>query len=275
MKLLDELMEEARRIRAKEIRLNAELEAQSDYYNAQLLPVMLRSHDYFAAVIENLNIVAPDVHVRYPLNPQLEHGVSLKQSLYKFRADNKENPRQIDIFCRCTLEKPHEFYLSSPKQAQAHADLLDSYDFAYHRKNRLDRHHDISGATFILEGPMMAHIRMTAHPADKSIRFVLRNIEHQPVKRYSFAPDAVDEALLENVAKVLLRRIPRLVERKVDSTLRARLQDRIAHDRDETAQDIAQAYAEREAAKLAEKKSGLVDRAKFSAREFLKRIRSG
>jgi hypothetical protein len=30
-------------------------------------------------------------------------------------------------------------------------------------KNRLDRNHDITGATFILEGPMQVHIRLP-HP---------------------------------------------------------------------------------------------------------------
>lgn len=273
MNLLDELKEEVRKIKAKELRQNAEREAQAEYYDAHLRPAMLRAYEYFAAVVENLNIVEPDIHVRYPLNPQLEHGVNLKQSQYKFRADNKENPRQIDLFCRCTLEKPQEFYLSSLKQIQAHADLLDSYDFTYHRKNRLDRHHDIRGATFILEGPMMAHVRITANPADKTIRFVLRNIEHEPVKRYSFAPEAIDDALLERVAKVLLRRVPKLVERKVNSDFRAQLQDRIAQDRHETAQDIAMAYAEQDAAKLAQTNLRLRDRAKSSAREFLRRLR--
>lgn len=274
MNLLDELKEEVRRIKAREFRQTAELQAQSEYYSAHLRPAMLRAYEYFAAVVENLNIVEPDIHVRYPLNPLLEHGVGLKQSQYKFRADNKESPRQIDLFCRCTLEKPQDFYLSSLKQIQAHTELLDSYDFAYHRKNRLDRHHDIRGATFILEGPMMAHVRITANPADKSIRFVLRNIEPEPIKRYSFSPDAIDDELLERVAKVLLRRIPKLVERTVDSAFRAQLQDRIAQERQETAQDIAMAYAEQDAAKLAENNPSLVDRARFSARELLRRLRS-
>lgn len=275
MNLLDELKEEVRKIRANELRLNAELEAQAEYYNAHLRPAMLRAYDYFTAIVQNLNIVEPDIHVRYPLNPLLEHGVSLKQSQYKFRADNKENPRQIDLFCRCTLDKPQEFYLSSVKQLQAHADLLDAYDFAYHRKNRLDRHHDIRGATFILEGPMTAHIRITANPAERGVRFILRNIEHQPVKRYSFSPEAIDEALLERVARVLLRQIPMLVERNVDAEFRARLQDQIASDRNEVAQDIAAAYSEREAERLTANDAGLVDRARHSARALMKRMKRG
>jgi len=275
MNLLDELKEEVRKIRARESRQNAELEAQSEYYTAHLRPAMLRAHEYFAAIVENLNIVEPEIHVRYPLNPLLEHGVSLKQSQYKFRADNRETPRQIDIFCRCSLEKPQEFYLSSPKQVQALVELLDDYDFSYHRKNRLDRHHDIRGATFILEGPLTAHVRITANPADKSIRMVLRNIEHQSVKRYSFAPEAIDDALLERLARVLLRRIPMLVERTVPTALRARLQDQIAYDRQEAALDLADGRAEREAAARARKDTGLVHRARFSARELLKRITSG
>lgn len=278
MNLLDELKEEVRKIKSREFQQNAELEAQAQYYKTHLRPVMLRAHEYFAAIVESLNIVEPDIRVRYALNPLLENGVTLKQSQYKFRADSRDDPRQIDVFCRCTLDKPQEFYLSSPKQIQSHVELLEAHDFAYHRKNRLDRNHDIRGATFILEGPMTAHVRITANAADHTVRFVLRNIEHQPIKRYSFRPEAVDEALLESVAKVLLRRIPMLVERKVDSTFRAQLQDRIASDRFDIEQDLAQAQSDREAEQLAKKNASLVNRVRLTAservRELLKRIKS-
>lgn len=273
MNLLDELKEEVRKIRAREVQQNAELEAQAEYYTLHLRPAMLRAQEYFAAIVEHLNIVEPDIHVRYPLNPLLESGVNLKQSQYKFRSDDRGKPKKIDIFCRCSLEKPQEFYLSSPKLIQSHAELLESYDFSYHRKNRLDRNHDIRGATFILEGPMTAHIRISANPADKNVRFILRNIEHQPVKRYSFPPEDIDDALLERLAKVLLRRLPVLVDRQVDSAFRARLQDRIALDRHENARDMAQALAEQEAGKLAERNAGVALRARLSARELLKRIK--
>jgi hypothetical protein len=271
MGLLDDLQKEVKNIRAREIQLNAELEAQQEFYQEHLRPVMVRAYGYFAEVVENLNIVAPDVKAIYPLNPLLENGVALKQSQYTFRSDNRESPHQIDIFCKGTLEKPHEFYLSSQKSVLAHVDLLDRYNFPYHRKNRLDRHYEVRGATFILEGPMIVHIRIAASPADRSVHIGLRNVERQPVKRYKFSPDAIGEEFLERLAKVLIRQIPQLVEQKVDDNLRDQLRHQINRDSRQNEDDLALAYAERESAKATEKNTNLVNKTQSAVVERLRK----
>jgi hypothetical protein len=151
-------------------------------------------------------------------------------------------------------------------------ELLDNYNFPYHRKNRLDRHHNIQGAIIILEGPMMVHIRIAASPADRSVHIGLRNVEMQPVKRHKFSPDAVDDELLERIAKVLIRKEPVLVERSVDTRFRDQLRDQIARDKYETEQDIAQVYSEREAEKTALKNARLIYRAQRSVAERMREI---
>lgn len=275
MGLLDDLQKEVRNIRARETQLNAELDAQQDYYHQHLRPVMVRAYDYFAEIVDNLNIVAPEVKAVYPLNPLLENGIALKQSQYNFRADNRDSPHQIDIFCKCTMEKPHEFYLPSQKSVLVHADLLDRYSFPYHRKNRLDRHYEVRGATFILEGPMIVHIRIAASPADKRIHITFRNVERQPIKRYKFSPDTVDEEFLERLAKVLIRQIPLLVEPKVDGAFRAQLRNQINRDKGQNEDDLAQAFAERESAKAAEQKANLVNRTKSAVATRLREALKG
>jgi|GEM_PF-3330480 len=274
MSLLDDLQKEVRNIRAQEIQLNAEMEAQQIFYQEHLRPVMVRAYEYFAEIVENLNIVAPDVKANYPLNPLLEHGVALKQAQYDFKSDNKDNPHKIDIFCKCTLEKPHEFYLPNQKSVLAHADLLDRYNFPYHRKNRLDRHYEVRGATFILEGPMIVHIRIVANPADRNIHISFRNVERQPVKRYKFSPDTISEEFLERLAKVLIRQIPQLVEQKVGDTFRHQLSNQLDREGHLSDDDLVQAYAERESTKTAEKNTTLVNRTKSAVlarlREALK-----
>ncbi|MEZ5570879.1 MAG: hypothetical protein R3E64_02555 [Halioglobus sp.] len=273
MSLLNDLQEEVKKIRAREMAQDAKREAQAKYYQQQLRPVMQRAYAYFAEIVDNLNIIAPEIKVRYPLNPQLENGISLKQSQYKFRSDNRDNPQQIDIFCRCTLEKPHEFYLSSPKAIQQHVELLNSYNFAYHRKNRLNRHHEIRGATFILEGPMMVHIRIAANAADSSVHVGFRCLEQQPVKRYRFAPEDVTDELLERIAKVLMRQLTTLVDKKkVDPRLRHQLRSQIEQERFETEQDIAQAYADRQAAIQEQRTASMIHRTRHTVKEGARKL---
>jgi hypothetical protein len=272
MSLLRDLQEQVRKIRVQEAAQHAELDAQAEFYQLHLRPVMQRAYAYFAEIVEHLNVVAPDITVRYPLNPQIESGIAMKQSQYKFRADSRESPHQIDIFCRCTLQKPHEFYLSSPRGAQQHSELLDAYNFAYHRKNRLNRHHEICGATFILEGPMMVHIRIAASGADRAVQVGLRNLERQPVKRYRFSPEAVTEELFEQIAQVLLRQAPQLVDQKMDADRRHQLRNQIEQERVETEQDLAQAYAERQAALDAQREATLLHRTRRGLREQARKL---
>ena len=266
MSLLGDLQQEVRKIKAQEDRQSAELEAQHEYYQTHLQPVMVRVYEYFAEIVEHLNIVAPDVKASYPLNPLLEGGITLRQSQYKFRSDTRDHPYQIDILCKCTLEKPHEFYMSTPQSAAAHAALLNSYDFPFHQKNRLDRNHDITGATFILEGPMQAHIRVAASPADRCILVGLRNIEVTPIKRYRFKPEAIDDEFLDRLAKVLIRQVPQLVDMQVEQSFRDRLRQQIEQTRLEVELDLTQAYAEKLADEQAEKE------AKLNGRNLLPRI---
>ncbi len=109
MGLLDDLQNEARQIKVREAQQEVELAAQDAFYNAHLRPAMLRAYEYYAALIENLNIVAPDIQASYPLNPLIDSGIPLRQANYKIKLDSTETPRQIDIFCQYALAAPYKF----------------------------------------------------------------------------------------------------------------------------------------------------------------------
>ena len=115
MGLLDDLQNEARQIKVREAQQKVELAAQDEFYKAQLRPVMLRAYEYYAELIENLNVVAPDIQANYPLNPLIDGGIPLRQANYKIKLDSTETPRQIDIFCQCMLAAPYKFYLPGQK----------------------------------------------------------------------------------------------------------------------------------------------------------------
>jgi len=146
----------------------------------------------------------------------------------------------------------------------------------YHRKDVLDKLHDVRGATFFLEGPMKAHIRMLADPANKRISINLRNLENLPFKRYKFSPESIDDELLERLARMLIRQESTLVEVKVRDEVRDELRRKIETEKRQKEQDLAAAYALLEAEKLAEEDAKLVNRAKQvvvgRAGGFLKKV---
>lgn len=267
MSLLDELQVRADKLRLDEQERHKNLQLEQDFYDAELKPVMLVAYQYLSKLIENLTLVKPKITASYPLNPEDKSGITLNQTDYEFIFDHGERPHQLDIRCVCTLDRPVEFFLPSKTAVLKHSELLDDYRFFYHRRDRRDQTHDVSGATFILEGPMPVHIRIEASPADQCIYVHLRNLEPQPYKRYKFSADKIDSALLERIAKVLVREESMLVEVEVSEDFRSELRRRLEIENRRREEELAKAFAEMEAEKRAELEAKPSYRAKKALQE--------
>lgn len=272
MGLLDDLQSEVKKLKEDDLKQDAELRAQEEFYDAQLKPVMVRAYDYFSEIVENLKIVAPDIRPNYPIDPQEREGITLNQSDYQFDFDNVKNPRQINIYCTCTLEQPREFHVPTKDAVLKYAELLKSYGFPHHCKNHLDKLYNIRGGTFLLEGPLNIHIRILAHPADRCIYLIFRNLEDQPNKRYKFLPEAVDDVLLERLARVLIREESKLVEVQVSDGVRGELRRQLEQEKNRNEEDLAQAYLDMEAEKLAEEEAKLINRTKRAIAEGVDKV---
>ena len=262
MSLRDELRQEVREIQAGNVQTDTLQKADGAFYHDNLLPVMVEVHQYFAEVIENLNIIKPVIHPDYPFSPSAKDPVFLTQSDYKILVDDAKAPRQIDILCSATLEGTQEFFVRTREAVEKHASLLESYDFPFHRKNFLDEQYDVRGATFLLEGPLKVHIRILAHLEERCIHFYLRNLEEKPLKRHRFAPEAINESLLERLANVLLRKEKQLVEIRVSEEVRSDLRRQLDAEQRIKVQQLEEANAAREADSMAAREASLIYRAK-------------
>jgi hypothetical protein len=262
MGLLDDLKTEVVKKQQQESEHNTELTTQDEFYQQQLQSVMLRARDYLSEVVENLNAVAPEIYREYPLDPSLPDGIKLRQADYVFREDDSLNPRQLDLTCTCTLEKGHQFIAPTKEAVSRCAEMLESYKFPHHCRNKLDERHAVASATFILEGPMKVHIRLLAHPEDRCIYIFLQNIEDLPLKRYKFLPEKVDAELLDRLARVLVRKESKLVEVKLSDDVRDELRRKLELEKRGQEEELARAHAYREAEKLAEEEAKLANRAR-------------
>lgn len=279
MGLLDDLQARADKLRLNEQQRHQNLQLEKDFYEAELKPAMLMAYEYLSKLIENLNLVKPKITAHYPLNPENKAGIILNQTDYEFIFDHGEKPHQLDIRCVCTLDRPVEFFLPSKTAVLNHSELLDDYRFFYHRRDRRDQTYDVSGATFILEGPMPVHIRIEANPVDRCIYVHLRNLEPQPYKRYKFSAEKFDADLLERIAKVLVREESMLVEVEVSEDFRSELRRRLEIENRRKEEELAKAYAEMEAEEQAELEAKPSFRAKKAllekGRELETKLRGG
>jgi len=274
MGLLDDLKKQVEEKEQQERQQDAELKAQQEFYDEHLVQVMRRAHDYFSELVQQLNAVAPDVSPTYPLAPPQEPPLVLKQEGYGFRSDSYEKPTSIIVHCECRLDKRREFFVRSKAAVTNYAALLDSHKFPYYTKNELDQRHDVVNATFILEGPMKAQIRLVASPEDRCIYVDLLNIDTQPVKRHRLPPENLDETLLDRLARMLIREETTLVEVKISDDARAELRRKLEEEKRRKAEELAEAEAQREAERLAEEEAKLINRAKRSLTGGLKKILS-
>ena len=272
MGLLDDLQSEVKKRKADDIKQNAELQAQEDFYHAQLKPVMLQAYDYFSEVVESLQIVAPDIRPGYPFDPLQKQGISFHQSDYEFDFDSAKNPRQINIYCTCTLERPLEFHVPTKESVLKYTELLEAYGLPFHCKNHLDKLYNIRGGTFLLEGPINVHMQIIAHPADKCVYINLRNLEDQPAKRYKFSPELIGYEFLERLARLLLREESKLVEVQVCDNVRDNLRRQVEADKRQNEEDLAQAYEHIEAERLAGEEARLINRTKKAMAEGVGRV---
>jgi hypothetical protein len=276
--LLDELRKEARDIQSGNIQVDSQQKADAAFYHDHLRLSMLQAHKYFAEVIENLNIIEPEIHPDYPFSPSIKDPVFLSQSGYKLLVDDLKEPHQIDILCSATLGGTQEFFVRTKDAVEKHASLLESYEFPFHRKNFLDEQYEVRGATFLLEGPLRIHIRIKPHLEERCIHIYLRNLEDKPLKRHRFQPESVNEELLERLAQVLLRKQAQLVEVNVSDEVRSDLRRQLAAEDQRKQQELDEAYAASESERIVAREARLIYRVKrwllAKARSFVaKRVR--
>ncbi len=275
----DELRKDVAEIKSQQQRESERRAADEAYYRDVLVPAMREAHSYFAEVVANLQIIAPDVFPGYPLNPTWDKDVQLRQCEYKYRVDDGKQPREIDVVCQAVLDRPVEFFLSTRERAEKHAALLDSYDFAYHRKNYLDKQFNVKGATFYLEGPMRIYFRILANIEDRCLYIDLRNLGDQRSKRYRFAAEDFNESLFDRLSNVLLRRETYLIPPKVGNVERDQLQRQLDLERRARDADLADAFELQASRKQAEQDALLRNRTRkalaTSSRGFFARLKDG
>jgi hypothetical protein len=273
MSLLNELDKQVAAIEDQKSRHKSELQEQAVFYRDELRPVMIQALEYFSDIVQKLNIVKPEIHPNYPLNPLSEKPLSLIQQDYSLDFDNRAEPRQIDIFCSCDLPYPQKFYVPSRDAARAYADRLHSYGFPHQHKHHLDKYLDISGATFFLEGPMSVHIRVRADSVERRIEVCLYNLETQPFKRYRLLPGDFNNTLLQRLARLLLREESVLVKIDLSTDYRARLRQQIDQERAEKQRQCAESPDKADSSGSSKLDKGMGQRAKKAVASKLEAAR--
>lgn len=272
MGLLDELKKEAEQKEELARQEDAELQAREAYYCQELRPALHRAHDYFEELVQHLNAVERDIRPDYPLAPAGQPPIELRQGNYLCRADSHDSPRSVLVKTECVLDKKREIRVNGQAEFARYSALLEDHMLPHYTKKQLDESHEVAAGTFILEGPLTVQIRLQANPEERCVNLDLLNVESHPLKRYKFAPERIDEELLDRLARMLVREESTLVEVKVSEEMRAELRRKLEEENRRRAQAEAEAMLYREAERRAEEEARLLNRARRSMSGGIKKI---
>lgn len=266
MSLMEDLRSQVTDKKTNELALQNEQQAQEEFYTLNLRPIMVRAKEYLDEIVSSINEIEPDIEYTYPLNPDSMENVFFSQSDHKFFYDDLQNPKKIDISCKCSLKDPAEFFVSTEASVERYAELLTNHGLTFHQKNKLDEFYNIRSASFILDETMPANISVQAHLANRCVYVYLRNFTKEPFKKYRLAPEQLTPALLEKLARILLREEAELIKVSISDPVREKLQSQIKNDQLEKEKEIASGLAYLESVRLAEEEAKLVNRAKNAVR---------
>ncbi len=273
MGILNELKQQADELRSAEAEQAARLKQQEAYYHSQLRPAMGRALTYLDELIKHINLVQPERTVEYPLAPNRQQLISLRQSLYRLVIDSSDTPRQVDIRVTANFDPQPVFELSSPKSIVHYAEHLDKYGLRYHRQDMLNNQHQVERCSFTLEGPLQLAVRLQTDAENQCIHITLKNFGQAGIKRHQFRPEKIDDALLDRLGRLLLHDVDSLtVPQQMPDEVRERIRKQLATEKQREADELAQAEAEaqreREAAEAAKFNNRLKNSLTKKAQKF-------
>ena len=232
MGLLDELKQEAEILKSKEDESAEETtQAELDRARRKLDPKMKALYKYFSEFCDHLNVVTPDVSGDYLLEG-LGTLTNLRQCDYKLATEDPNSIQKFTFHWSCVGRGSKEFKISNPIVAEKHRETLWNYNLKFNKRDLQNG----AGAVLLVEAFVPITCEFETDPARGVIRLKLKNLGALGIINHSYPPDKVNEELMDEFAKLVLRRPNRFDElsgEKMSDTLRQRIREGVEKEREQ------------------------------------------
>jgi hypothetical protein len=231
MGFLEDLKQEAQTVKAE--RQQQETTEQALQASiAQLQPRLKQIYAYLKDLVEQLNVVKPDLRVSYEVEG-LGQLTGLKQGNYAVSADDPNNLNSVTLTFSCG-------HSDGDRRALQTADreaFLRQRDYLWEHNLQFDYKVSATGqATFLLQPQVTVKIECVPDCAAKKIRCTVRNLDRLGKDSYLIDPDAINAAGLDAIAAVVLRKsktLETLTGAKLSEQERARIRDALQKEQEE------------------------------------------
>lgn len=249
MALLDDLKQEAERIRADGEHNRSSMARNEAFYRKKIKPALLRVLDYQIELLAQLKVIQPEIRGEFEI-PGLQQSLQLQQSLPTVSVDSRDHITSTGL----SLEYAHdqlEFSVSPREAAEETRAFLDLQRQQFSDWPLRAADGSVSGLHFSVSSfRVPAFIELSADIDNQRITFTSTNLRgyHQQVDYLH--PDVIDDAWLDNLGRYLLDQGPNPFVHRLDEAKREEIRRRLAAEKIQREQELA--TAERAASAAAE-----------------------
>lgn len=230
MGVLDRLEKEARASRQRREAAAASRARQASAAHARLAPALERAARYLQALATHLGELDRSVSARYRLDDEGELP-DLRQHGYRVARDEGEEDEGghdagVRLLFECTGPAVLELHIDGHARAEALVRRLREARLSCRASATSQRIMEVQ-----VDSKVPVRVRLSPDLERGCVWLELRNLDAIGVQRYPFAPERVDEELLDAVANLVLREPSRFAELTgsvVDDDRREDLQHRLA-----------------------------------------------
>jgi hypothetical protein len=226
--LLDELENEAQKLKSSEDDAAARKAAREVAYRTTLEPAMSALHSYLGELVAKLKLVQPKISQRYHL-PGYGDVVGYIEHEYDLAESRQPSSREIRLTFPCAVASSECPTVQVEGVARVRA-VAASF-----QKNRLgaplapvkDATGEISGATFKAKGRIPMTAIFSADANSGQMRLSFSNFDDLNTAVRTLSPEQVNEALNQEIARYLTRESSDLMREVLPEDYRSQLRARV------------------------------------------------
>ncbi|MDD2760192.1 MAG: hypothetical protein PHH11_07845 [Methylomonas sp.] len=210
MGILDQLKQEAAE-KQQQRQTKVSLQKQrDDHYKESLLPVMQKSFNFMKELVEYLNILEHAIVVDQYSSKYPQFG-PLTQQDYKIYTDNHggfadfDRLMQINVLFYCVGPGSFSYNLESQGRIEREVAFLTSRNVNFDWK-LLDNRSIMQLACFSITRKIPVRFKFEVDYEHSKIQLLINNYENFNIYKKSFSPEDVNDELLDEIARFMLRK---------------------------------------------------------------------
>lgn len=243
MSILDELRQKAEQKKAEQLQQESAQQQLERVYRSALLPKMQYFYDCLNETVKHLNFLEEPILINNYSSRYPQFG-GLSQKNYKINTDgysglaDYNRLMQINVNFVCEAEGEFSYALQSKRLIEAEVAFLHARRLAFSWKNQA-MVTGVESAGFTVQRKIPVSFKIEVDYNLSKLKVTINNHENLEFFSKSFAPEQLDDDLLDAIISYLMRRDNRLIRLDISDANKTIIQNNLASYQQEQAELLA------------------------------------